>query len=106
MGSSARGALSASFQQIPASFRSVWKPLKAQGERPGILPCYVNGLICVSLCGLRARLSLGAVLALIADQEGMFNVQERPGSLRHVLFWEILPGRTRSYESSRLAVQC
>lgn len=69
MGSSTRDGLSGSLQQTPDSFRSIWKPLKAPGECLGIVSHYVNGLICVSLCGLRAWLSLSAVFALIADQE-------------------------------------
>lgn len=72
MGSGTQDGLSGSLQQIPNFFRSVLKlvqPLKAPAECPAIISRYVNGLICVSLCGLRAWLSLSAVFALIADQE-------------------------------------
>lgn len=72
MGSGTQDGLSGSLQQIPDFFRSVLKlvqPLKAPAECPGIISHCVNGLICVSLCGLRAWLSLSAVFALIADQE-------------------------------------
>lgn len=64
----------------------------APGVFPGGVPHYVNGF--------------SNVFALILDQEGMPDVQKCPGSLQHVLFWEVLPGWPRSHQSSQLAVQC